>query len=68
MYCIVSTIVFAFEINIYMSIIYRSPTHRLATIQERDQPTANQPTTSRYGLSHYASLRRIKRTKIKLVF
>jgi len=56
MYCIVSTIVFAFEINIYMSIIYRSPTHRLATIQERDQPTANQPTTSRYGLSHYASL------------
>ena len=27
-------------------------THRLATIHELDQPTVNQPTTSRHGLSH----------------
>jgi len=32
------------------------PTHCLATIYERDQPTTDQPTTSRHGLSQYAPL------------
>jgi len=30
---------------------YRLPTHGLATIYKRDQPTTNQPTTSRHRLS-----------------
>jgi len=34
----------------------RPPTHRLATIHERNQPTTNQPTTSRHCLSQYAPL------------
>ena len=45
---------------------YGPPMHSTARIHERDQPTANQPMTSRRGLSRYAPLTTVRCIKITI--